>query len=71
MADALDAVRTKGARVILAEDVYGRALAETIQKEADVKVYYPDTLVRGDYAKDSYIYGMQNTINLLKEAFGE
>ncbi len=71
VADALDAVRTKGARVILAEDVYGRALAETIQKEADVKVYYPDTLVRGDYAKDSYIDGMQNTINLLKEAFGE
>ena len=47
-----------------------RELAETVEKEADVNVYYLDTLVRGADEKDSYLDGMQKNINILKTAFG-
>ena len=58
-----------GADVIFAEELYGKEMAETIQKERNVKVCYLDTLVRGDYELDSYIDGMQRNIDLLKEVF--
>ncbi len=70
MADVLKTVKEEGVRVILAEELYGADMAETIRKEADVAVCFLDTLVRGDYGADSYIDGMQQNINLLKEAFG-
>ena len=70
VADVLKAVKDGGVRVILAEGAYGAKMAETVQKEADVAVCFLDTLVRGDYGADSYIDGMQQNINLLKEAFG-
>ncbi len=70
VADVLKTVKEEGVRVILAEELYGADMAETIRKEADVAVCFLDTLVRGDYGADSYIDGMQQNINLLKEAFG-
>lgn len=70
-ADVLKAVREDGADILFAEELYGRELAETIQKEADVTVCYLDTLVRGDYDLDSYINGMQENINRITAAFKE
>ncbi len=70
VADVLRAAKDGGADIIFAEELYGRDLAETVQKEADVFVYYLDTLVRGAYDKDSYLDGMQKNLDLLKEAFG-
>ncbi len=71
VAEVLKAVREEGADVILAEELYGRGMAETIQKEADVTVCFLDTLVRGDYDLNSYINGMQENIKRLKAAFKE
>lgn len=70
VADVLRAIEENGVTTIFAEELYGRGMAETIQKEADVQVCYLDTLVRGDYSLDSYINGMQENINILKAAFG-
>lgn len=70
VADVLKEINENDVKIILAEELYGSKLAETIQKEADVNVYYLDTLVRGDYDKESYIKGMQENINILKAAFG-
>lgn len=70
VADVLEVVNEDGVHVIFAEEMYGRDLADTVSKEADVKVYYLDTLTRGDCELDSYINGMQENINILKEAFG-
>ena len=67
--EVINAIKTDGADVILAEALYGREMAETIQKEADVKVCFLDTLVRGDDSLDSYINGMQENINILRKAF--
>ncbi len=70
VADVLRAVRENGISMIFAEELYGSELSETVRKEADVEVYYLDSLVRGDYSLDSYINGMQENINILKAAFG-
>ena len=70
VSEALSAIKDGGTDVIFAEETYGRTLAETIQSEAEVSVCYPDTLVSGSYDPDSYVKGMQENINLLKEVFG-
>lgn len=70
VADVLEAVNDHGVSRIFVEELYGSDLAATIQKEADVEVYYLDTLVRGEYDLDSYINGMQENIRILQEAFG-
>ena len=70
VADVLEAVKKDDIHILFAEEFYGSGLADTVQKETDVKVYYLDTLVRGDYSLDSYIDGMQKNIDILKDAFG-
>ncbi len=70
VADVLSEVQKQKIRILFAEELYGKELAETIQKETDVSVYYLDPLVQGSYDPDSYIEGMQKNIDLLKAAFG-
>ena len=66
----LAAVADEGISVIFAEELYGREMAQTVQKEADVTVCYLDTLVRGEYEPDSYIKNMKENIRLIREAYG-
>lgn len=70
VAEVVSAIRENGIDIVLAEELYGSDMAATVTEETGVKVYYLDTLVRGDYDKDSYINGMQENINILKKAFG-
>lgn len=70
VADVLSAVNNEGISVIFAEELYGREMAETVKKEADVTVCYLDTLVRGDYEPDSYLKNMAENIRLVREAYG-
>ena len=69
VADVINAVKNDGADVIFAEELYGSEMVQTVQREADVKVCFLDTLVRGDNSLDSYINGMQENIDILKNAF--
>ena len=68
VANALSAAREEGARLLLAEERYGRGLAETIQNEADVTVVFLDTLTSGERQKDSYLTGMQENMERLRKA---
>ncbi len=70
-ADVLSAARENHADILFAEELYGKEFSDMIKKEIDMEVYYPDTLVRGDYDPDAYINGMQDNIHLLKKAFGD
>lgn len=63
----LSAVRDENANLILAEELYGKGVAEAVQKEADVTVVYLNPLNRGKYEKDSYLKGMEQNIKLLQE----
>ncbi len=70
VADVLAAVKENNISVIFAEELYGSEMAETVEKESDVKVYYLDTLVRGDYDANSYLDGMYENIQTVKLAYG-
>lgn len=69
VAEVLQAINEDGASLILAEELYGKSMAQTVQKEADVSVIYLDPLNRGDYEADSYLLGMEHNIELLEAYF--
>jgi zinc transport system substrate-binding protein len=69
VAKVLSVIETEAVSYIFAEELYGKAMCETIQKEADVTVIYLDPLNRGEYEADSYIDAMSRNIQLLKDAF--
>ena len=69
IADVVAAVQEERASLILAEERYGRALAELVQKETDVAVLYLDPLTRGSYDPDSYLSGMEQNIEMLQQYF--
>lgn len=71
VAEVISAVREGNIRIVLAEELYGKDMGETVQKETGAQVIYLDTLVSGDYEKDSYKDGMKENIRLLKEAFAQ
>jgi zinc transport system substrate-binding protein len=66
----LRTINDSGASVILAEELYGKSMAEAVQRETNVRVVYLDTLNRGEYYRDSYLDGMSNNIDLLEQIFG-
>ena len=65
----IGAIKDDGVSVILAEELYGKSMGDTVSREIDVHVIYIDPLNRGEYDKDSYLYGMEHNIELIKEAF--
>lgn len=69
VAEVVAAVQQGRASLILAEERYGRELAELVQKETDVAVLYLDPLTRGSYDTDSYWSKMEHNIELLQKYF--
>ena len=67
VADVLAAVRDDHVKYILAEELYGKSMGDTVEKETDAKVVYLDALNRGDYDADSYIKGMSANIDLIEQ----
>lgn len=65
----ISAIKDDGVSVILAEELYGKSMGDTVSRESDVNVVYIDPLNRGDYDKDSYLEGMEHNIELIKDAF--
>ena len=65
----IGAIKEDGVSVILAEELYGKSMGDTVSRETDVHVVYIDPLNRGEYDKDSYLDGMEHNIELIKEAF--
>lgn len=65
----IGAIKDDGVSVILAEELYGKSMGDTVSRETDVHMVYIDPLNRGDYDKDSYLDGMEHNIELIKDAF--
>lgn len=65
----IGAIKDDSVSVILAEELYGKSMGDTVSRETDVHVVYIDPLNRGEYDKDSYLDGMEHNIELIKEAF--
>lgn len=68
VADILNSVEEEKIEIVLAEELYGKDMGDTIEKETACKVYYLDTLVRGAESKDSWLLGMEQNLRLLKHA---
>ena len=58
----IGAIKNDGVSVILAEELYGKSMGDTVSRETDVHVIYIDPLNRGEYDKDSYLDGMEHNI---------
>lgn len=71
VADILTAVQEKKVRILLAEDLYGKDLGDTIEEETECRAYYLNTLVRGPKDADSWLKGMEENLEILKEALQE
>ncbi len=71
VAEVVSAIKEHGIKVVLAEELYGKSMGDTVERETDAKVYYLDTLVRGTNLADSYLNGMKANIQLLKEAYAQ
>lgn len=71
VAEVLEEIENHQVSVILAEERYGKAMGDMIEKEGECRVYYLDSLVRGSYEKDSYLHAMQKNIDLLWEIAGK
>lgn len=68
VSDTVDVIKQNNIPLIIAEKQYGEKMAELVKNDTGVKVVYLDTIIRGNYDKDSYISAMRSNIELLKEA---
>lgn len=71
VATVMDHIKEHQVSVVLAEELYGKDMGDTVEKEGTCQVYYLDSLVRGTYEKDSYLKTMQENINLMKQIAGK
>lgn len=69
VANVLSIIEKDDVKFVFAEELYAKSMCETVQKETDVRVIYLDPLTRGEYDADSYIEGMTDNMNLIKDAF--
>ncbi len=69
VADILSVIEEQQVSVVFAEELYGKDMGDTVEKEAGVTVVYLDTLTRGDYDPDSYLDGMRTNLELIREAY--
>ena len=71
VAEVMEQVHDNNVSVVLAEELYGKDMGDTVEKESGCRVYYLDALVRGLYEKDSYLTAMQKNIDLMREVAGK
>ncbi len=71
VANVMEHIKENQVSIVLAEELYGKDMGNTVEKEGTCQVYYLDSLVRGTYEKDSYLKTMQENINLMKQIVGK
>lgn len=69
VSDVMSAIAGDRIRVVLADDVYGKEMGDMVEAETAANTVYVETLVRGDYDKDSYIEHMQENLDAIQMAF--
>ena len=69
VADILSVIENHEAGLMLAEELYGKEMGETVSAETGAQVVWLDTCVRGTYEADSYLKAMGRNLELLQRAF--
>jgi len=65
-AEIMSLIKEHGVKFVFAEELYGRDLGTALEADTGVKVCYLDTMVRGNYEKDSYLAAVQKNIDVLR-----
>jgi len=68
ISEVIDEVKEKQVKVLFTEEQYSTSIADNIASETDANVYIINSLVTGDMDKDSYINGMKQNLEVLKQA---
>lgn len=66
--EIIDEVRYHQVQALYTEEQYSLQIPASIGKETGAEVYVIDTLVDGDGARDSYLRGMRDNIQVLKQS---
>ncbi len=69
VAQILSVIEEDAVSVIFAEELYAKSMGDRMEEETDVTVLYLDPLTRGDYDPDSYLDGMRENLQLIREAY--
>lgn len=69
VADVMQEISKNRVSVVFAEELYGKDMGDTVEKETQADVLYLDTLVRGDYEAEGYLKAVRGNIDVLKQAF--
>ncbi len=70
VAEVLNEVTEENVKLVLAEEDYGSEMGAMVEEETDASVLYLETLVRGEYDKDSYIDKMGDNIEKIAAVYG-
>ena len=69
VSEVMGAIAKNRVAVVFADDVYGKEMGDMVDAETAASTVYIDTMVRGDYDKDSYIQHMQDNLDAIQMAF--
>ena len=69
VSEVMGAIAKNRVAVVFADDVYGKEMGDMVDAETAANTVYVDTMVRGDYDKDSYIQHMQDNLDAIQMAF--
>lgn len=69
LARTIDLIKRSGIKALFGEGQYPLAAAETIAKEAGIKIFLLDPAVAGPDDAAAYIVAMEKNLEVLKEAF--
>lgn len=71
LAEVIEEIRRHDIRLLFVEEQYGASVAAGIAGETDAEVLVLDSLVTGAGNADSWVAGMRNNLELLKETIKE
>lgn len=61
-------IRERSVGVIFAEEQYGAKMGRAMEQETGCRVYYLNTLVRGQVTEDAWLDGMAENLRVIREA---
>lgn len=67
LSEVMEAVNEEGVKILLAEEKYGKSVADAVASWAEAKVVILDPLTSGSRKKDAYLRGMENNLKVLRE----
>lgn len=71
LSEAIKKTKRENINVFFVADEAGGKIAQTIANETNAKIYFLDPVTWGNMQKDSYIYAMEQNIEIVKEAFSK